>query len=280
LFLKQTHSLVFLLDDALDDTNCNGSLHVPDSESTERRVFTEGFDTEWLEGDHSDKGTVTLLDGFGLLFDDGTVSPVDLTDDFFELAGNMSSVAIQCGGITGADLVRVIHDDNLGDEFDSGSRGIILKVTTDITSADLINGDTSAAETNIGTWLSCFELLVMALNGLDFTLSTVRGEDNLGVGLQDTSLDSTTRDGTDTLDLVDVLEWDSEWLIDVALGGNEVVKGLKKSRALEPAEVVGLLDQVLTSPTGNGDELSLLDVETDLLDLGGDLLLNFVVSGL
>lgn len=45
------------------------------------------------------------------------------------------------------------------------------------------------------------------------------GEDH--ARLEDTSLDSADGDSTDTTDLVDVLEWESQGLVLGSLGGNE-----------------------------------------------------------
>ena len=60
---------LFGLLDALDDTYRNGLTHVTDSESTERRIIGESFDTHWLGGNHLDDSSVTRLDEFGCVFD-------------------------------------------------------------------------------------------------------------------------------------------------------------------------------------------------------------------
>ena len=60
---------LFSLFDALDDTYCNGLTHITDSESTERRIIGESFDTHWLGGNHLDDSSVTRLDEFGRVFD-------------------------------------------------------------------------------------------------------------------------------------------------------------------------------------------------------------------
>ena len=78
----------------LDDTDCDGLLHVSDSESSKRRVLRENFDNHRFLGDELDHGCVSGLNGFGLVFENLTVSSVDFRYDVLELAGNVSSVAI------------------------------------------------------------------------------------------------------------------------------------------------------------------------------------------
>ena len=53
-----------------------------------------------------------------------------------------------------------------------------------------------------------------------------------------------------------------------------------KGWALEPGKVGGLLEHVVTVPSGDGDEGDLGWVVTDLLQVFGDFLLDFIESGL
>ena len=109
-------SLLFLLDDFLDDTDGNGLLHVSDGESSEWWVLVEGFNAHWLLWDHSDEGGFTGLDELWLFFDDLSGSSVDLGFDFVEFAGDMSGVAIENWSVTLLDLTGMVKNDDLSEE--------------------------------------------------------------------------------------------------------------------------------------------------------------------
>ncbi len=57
-----------------------------------------------LGGDELDDGGVTGLDELGAVLDGFTCSAIDLLNEFSELASNVSSVAIEDGGVAGTDL--------------------------------------------------------------------------------------------------------------------------------------------------------------------------------
>jgi len=118
----------------------------------------------------------------------------------------------------------------------------------------------------------------MHFNGLDFSGNTGGSELDDHTGLQDTSFNTTDGHGTDTTDLVDVLEGKTKGLVSGSLGGFDAVEGFEEGGALVPGEVGGLFQHVVTSPSGDGDEVNLVGVVTDLLDVGGDFLLDFFVT--
>ena len=118
---KQAYSLFLdgsglLLFDGLDDTDSNGLLHVSNGESSEWWVLRESFNTHWLVGDEGNHGAITRLDTLWFLFKDGTGSSVDLFLDFLELAGNVSSVAIEDWAVSVTDGTRMVQDDDLSVE--------------------------------------------------------------------------------------------------------------------------------------------------------------------
>lgn len=278
--LESYNSLLlgFLLFDGLDDTDGNGLLHISDGESTEGRVLLEGFNAHGLGGEKLDHSAVTRLDGLGFFFEDLTSSSVDLGLDDLELAGNMGSVTIEDGAVTVGDLTGMVKDDNLSEEVDSFLGGVVLGIRADVTSSDILDGDTLDVETNVVTGNSFGEGFVMHFDGLDFSGNTSGGESDGHTGLQDTSFDSTDGDSTDTTDLVDVLEGKSEGLVDGSLGGDDVVKSFNEGGALEPGKIGGLLEHVVTVPSRNGDEGNLGGVVTNLLQVVFEFLLDFVES--
>ena len=78
-----------LLGDLLDDSDSDGLSHVSDGESTERSVLGEWLDDHGLLWDEFDHAGVLGLDELWLLFNDLTVTLVDLGSDLSELACNM-----------------------------------------------------------------------------------------------------------------------------------------------------------------------------------------------
>jgi len=262
----------------LDDTDGNGSLHVSDGESTEWWEVSEGLNAHWLGWLDLDDGTVRGLDELGVLLKDFTVSSVDLLLDDIKLASDVSGVAIQNWSVTVSDLTWVTEDDDLSVEGGALAGGINLSIRSDVTSLELLDGDVLDIESDVVTWDSLWELGVMHLNGLDLSGEVGWGEGDGHTWLEETGLDSADWDRTNTRDLVNILEWESEWLVHWSLWSLKLIESLVESLALEPFHVVGLLDHVVTVPSGDWDELDLLDLVTDLSEVGGDLSLDLFES--
>ena len=118
MFYGQSSSFLggLLSGGGLDDTDGDGLLHVSHGESSEGRILSESLAAHGLGGLEDDEGRVSVLDELGLLLSSLTGSAVDLGLDFVELAGNVSSVAIEDGGVSVFDLSGVVHNDDLGEE--------------------------------------------------------------------------------------------------------------------------------------------------------------------
>lgn len=138
----------------------------------------------------------------------------------------MGSVAVEDGGVTSADLTGVVEDDDLGVEGGSTLRGIVLGVTADVTTADFLDGNVLDVETDVVTGDTLLELLVVHLDGLDFSGDVGGGEGDDHAGLDDTGLDTADRDRSDTRDLVDILEGKTEGLVGGTDRGLNGVDGL------------------------------------------------------
>lgn len=278
--------------DGLDDTDGNGLSHVTDGESAQRGVVSESLNTHGLGGNHLDDGGVTRLDELGGLLSSLTSSSVDLGLDLSELAGNVGSVAVQNGGVTSTDLTGVVQDNDLGLERSGTQRGVVLGVTSDVTTSNLLDGDVLDVETNVVTGKTLSELLVVHLDGLDFSGDVGGGEGNDHTGLDDTSLDTADGNRANTTDLVDILEGKSEGLLEGSLGGLNGVNGLKEGLAREltgldltlptlvPGAVGGGSKHVVAVEARDGDESDGLGVVADLLDEVGGLLDDLLVTGL
>ena len=273
--------------------------HVADGETSQRWVVGESLHTHGLGGNHLHDGRITRLDELGRIFDRLAGTAIDLLNQLGELAGNVGSVAIQHWGVTGTDLARVVEDNDLSIEGFGTLRGVVLGVTSNVTTADFLDGHVLDVEADIVTWDTLGKLLVVHLNRLDFSgdgggsegndldRSDVQAEcevrEAYHAGLDSTSLNTTDRHRPNTTDLVDILERETKGLIGGTRGRVDAVDGLEQGLAsglglglllpsLVPWAVGGDLDHVITVETRDGHKGDGLGVVADLLDEGGSLL--------
>merc|ERR1719181_1705155 len=122
--------------------------------------------------------------------------------------------------------------------------------------------------------------LVVHLDGLDLSGHTVGGEGAHHTWLDHASLNTADWNCSDTANLVHILEWKTERLVDWALWWLGLVEGVKEAVALVPVHVGGDLDHVVAVEAGDGDEGDLLGVVASLLQEVGHLLLDLLVAAL
>lgn len=261
-----------------------------DGETAERRVVGERLDTHRLRGNHLDDSGIARLDGLGVVLDRLAGTAVNLLNKLGKLASNVRGVAVEDGRVASADLAGVVEDDDLGGEVLAARGGVVLAVTSDVTTADILDGNVLDVEADVVTRDTLLELLVVHLNGLDFSGHVGRSEGDDHARADGTSLDTADGDSADTRDLVDILEGKTEGLGDRADRGLDGIDGLEEGLAgdlaglglLLPALVPGAvgagLDHVVTVEAGDRDERSGLGVVADLLDEAGGLLDNLVVA--
>jgi len=285
-------STLVSLDDRLDDTDSDGLSHITNSKTTERRVFSESLNTHGLGRNHLDDGSITRLDELWSLFNRLTSTPVDLLDELGELASNVGSVAVKNWSITVSDLTRVVHQDDLGIEGFSTLWWVVLGVTGNVSTTDFLDGDVLDVETNVVTRETLSELLVVHLNGLDFSGHTGWSKGNNHTGLDDTGFNTADWHSSDTTNLVDVLEWETEGLIRWTAWGLNGINGFQESLAsvgtslslfvpsLVPWAVGRVVDHVVTVETRDRNEWNGLGVESDLLDEVGGFFDDFMVTSL
>jgi len=127
------------LDNALDDTDSDGLTHVTDGETTKWWVVSESLNTHWLGWNHLNDGSITRLDELGVVLDRLSGTTVDLLKDLAELAGNVSSVAIQDWSVTSTDLTWVVENDDLSIERFSTLWWIVLGVTSNVSTTDFLD---------------------------------------------------------------------------------------------------------------------------------------------
>ena len=113
--------------------------HVSDGETTKWGILREDLNDHLFLWDKFNHSGITSLDVLGLVFSALTGTFVDLGTDLLELAGNVSSVAIENWGISVLDLTWVVQDNNLSNEHFSVLCRVILGVGGDITSLDVLD---------------------------------------------------------------------------------------------------------------------------------------------
>merc|ERR1719282_792878 len=236
-------------------------------------------------------GGITGLDGFGVGLGGLTGTPVNLLLDLLELASDVSSVAIQNGTVSVADLSRMVQDNDLGGEVLSGTSGVVLGVGGDVSSLDVLDGNVLDVEANVVSGHGLGQRLVVHLYGLDFSGQVVRGEGNDHAGLDDTGRHTADGHSSNTADFVDVLEWQTKGLVGGTLRGNDGVKGFQKGGSLGvsfltgdfpslvPRHVGGGFQHVVSVPSGDGDEGNGSGIVADLLDEVLDFLDDFIEPG-
>lgn len=118
----------------------------------------------------------------------------------------MSGVAIKDWGVTSSDLSGVVEDDDLGVERRGLLGGVVLGVTTNVSTTDILNGHVLDVESDVVSGETGLELLVMHLDGLDLSGNVGGGEGDDHTGLDGSGLDTTNWHCSNTTDLVDILE--------------------------------------------------------------------------
>ena len=125
--------------------------HVTNGEATQRREVGERLDAERLGGHQGDHGGITRLDELGVLLSGLAGTTIAFLLDLGELAGNVGRVAIQDGGVTVADLAGVVQHDDLSEEIGSALGWVVLGVTGDVTTAQLLDGHVLDVEADVVT---------------------------------------------------------------------------------------------------------------------------------
>jgi len=271
-------SSLLLLGGLLDDSDSDSLSHVSDGESSKWGILREGLDDHSLLWDELNHSGILGLDRLWLFLSNLTITLVDLGSDLGELASNMGGMAIKNWSVSVLDLTWMVKDNNLGEEHLSILGWVVLGVRADISSLDILDGQVLDVETNIVSWESLLNDFVMHLDGLNFSGDVHWSEGNNHTGLELSSLNSSDWDCSNTSNLVDILEWESEWFLRWSLWWVEVVKSLEESWSLVPWHVGGLLKHVVSLPTGDWDEWHVVNLVSNLLEVGGELGLDLIVS--
>jgi len=203
----------------------------------------------------------------------------------------MRGVAIEDWGVTFLDFTGVVQDDDLGVEGFRLHGGVLFGVGANVTSSDVFDGDVLDVETDVVTWKTLWDLGVVHFDGFDFGGHVGWREFDDHTGFDDTGLNSADWHSSNTTNLVDVLEWESEGFVGWSDGWVDGVQSFEQSftglfaaffgflvPAFVPWHVGGGFDHVISMPSGDWDESYGFRVVTDFLDVVGDFLDDFFVS--
>lgn len=137
----------------------------------------------------------------------------------------MRSVAINYGSVPLLNCSWMINNYNLGNKLLNLFRRIIESITCNIASLNLV-GFQFDIESNIISWVSNLDLLVMHLNGFYLALKITWSKYNVGFFLKDSRLNSTNSDGAMTLNFVNIVDWNSKWFLGWSFWSLKKVNGL------------------------------------------------------
>nr|ACU18045.1 unknown [Glycine max] len=197
---------VFLLN-TLDDSNSYGLTHVPHSKTTKGRILRESFNHHGLGWNHLNHTSITILQKFGLLLKLLTRSPVNLGQDFRKLHSNVRSVAVKDWCVSITNLARMVHDNDLGCEVGSFLGRVVLGVGCNKTTLEILDCNILHIKSNIVTWKSLCESLMVHLNRLNLSCQPSGTKSHHHTRLHNPSLYTSHWHSTNTTNLVDILQW-------------------------------------------------------------------------
>ena len=123
------------------------------------------------------------------------------------LASDVGSVTIKDWTVSIRNLSWVVKDNDLGSEVLNSSCRLVLGIRGNITSLDILNWDVLDVETNIVSRNSLGQRLVVHFNRLNLSGQLVRSESYNHAWLENTSLNTTDRDCSNTSNFVNILKW-------------------------------------------------------------------------
>ena len=263
--------------------------HITDSKASKRRIVGKGFHTHGLGRHHLDNGGITRLDELGGVLDGLSSAAINLLQELGELASDVGSVAIQDGSVASTDLTRVVEDNDLGVEGISALGRVVLGVTSNVATTNLLDGNVLDIKPDIVTRKTLDKLFMVHFDGLYFSGNVGGSKGHDHTGLDNTSLNTSDGHRANTANLVHILKGKTESLVGWAGWGVNGINGLEQGLAgglglgllfptLVPWAVGGVVNHVVTVETRNGHEWDRLGVVSDLLDEVGRLLDDFVVT--
>jgi len=175
-------------------------------------------------------------------------------------------MAIQDWTVSIMDLSWMVHNDNLSLEGFDLLWWLVSSVRCNITSLDFFNWDILNIESNIVSWNSFSHLFMMHFDWFTFTSDWNRCKSDVHSWFQDSSFDSSDWDSSNTTNLINILQWKSQWLICWSLWWGDIIQSVEQGLSLIPwTDLIWFLHHVISYPSWNRDEWDVLRVISNLL---------------
>src|SRR3989441_1443646 len=171
----------------------------------------------------------------------------------------------------------MVNDDDLADEC-LRDRGRVVRVTHDLASPNLILRNTPNVEPNVVTRFSLGHSNMVRLDRLALADFARGHEDHFVPVLQHACLDPSHRDSPDSGYSVNVLDWNSQWLVKRLGRWNNSVKRVQNAGTLVPWSIGALLCQVVSEPSARGNKIDLGNIIADRLQQSFQFLSGFLVT--
>ena len=105
-----------------------------------------------------------------------------------------------------------------------------------------------------------------------------RHEDHFVSVLQDARLDPSHRDSPDSGNGVNVLDWNSQWLVERLGRWNNSVESIQYAWTLVPWSIGTLLGEIISQPSAGGNEINLGNIIADSLQQSFQFLPGLLVT--
>src|SRR3989475_10323457 len=186
-------------------------------------------------------------------------------------------MGVQYRSVSGSDGGWMVNDDNLADECLCHSRWVV-RVAHDFASPNLVLCDAPDVEPNVVPRLRFGHSNVVCLDRLAFSRLPRWHEDHLVSVLQYSRLDASYRDGPDSGYRVNVLDGNSQWLVERFGWWNNSIERIQYARTLVPGSIGTLLCKVISQPSAGRNEINLGNIIPDRLQQSFQLLPGFLVT--
>ena len=145
---------------------------LPNGKAAEWWVVGKRLDTHGLGRNHLNDSGITRLDKLRVVLDRFTGTTINLFQQLGEFAGDMGGVAVEHWSVSSANLARMVENDDLSIEGVGALWWVVLGVTSNITTTNFLDRNVLDVKSDVVTWVTCGELLVMHFNGLNLSSDT------------------------------------------------------------------------------------------------------------
>merc|ERR1719464_1394294 len=234
-----------------DDAYSYRFTHIPNGKSSKRRIILESLHTHGLGWNHINNTCLTRFTRFWILLNNFTSSLVHESHKFIESASDVRRMTIENWSVTSHNFVRMIKYNDLSKEMISFCWRILLSITGNHTTSNLLQGNIFDIESNIVSWSSLFHCLMMHFNRFNFCCQHSRSESNIHSWFDDTSLNTSDRHSSNTTNLVNILKWKTERFVDRPFGWLNSIKSFEHIWSFVPRHVLRRFKHIITNPTRN-----------------------------